>query len=491
MIYGNGQTTANHVITAIADNVQTGIVTSGDGIPAVASIDWQLVLMIVWVIGAAIIGLWLSITNYRFGRKVVKERRFLCAIETGGGRRTLPVYLVEKIYSPCLLSHMGEVAIYIPSTVAEDKEMYRYAIEHELGHYRHYDLIWAMLRGFLLIYYWFNPLVWVAAILSKRDCELACDYSVIQKIGKENRLAYGKTLVNMVGASKALKFHVIQTSTTMYGSASGMKERINMIVKNNKMKVSSLIAVVLMATLSVGFTFTTSPDSVANATQRQEQNIELTTFATQWAEAVTGRDAKTIFQLCENKDLYLTIGGVAENGKLWMGQSSPWPWNQDYKIHILDSSKMDIYYYFRTSSPTVYVAKETVTIRKIDGQYKAVADDWTHFTKITSKAEFDEAYQYGVPELLDFAEAYQHQAEDNQGYNKGRKEILENPAKAALDELNLDGAKVGKIVYHPVYKKAVVTFKWTDGESTVNLIQPTYTDEKGVQRQAAIWVVAN
>lgn len=490
ILYGNGQATTNQVITQIANNMRTGIVTSGDGIPAVVSIDWQLVLMIVWGLGAAAIGLWLCIANFRFSRQVVKERRFLCSIETGD-RKTLPVYLVDGLYSPCLMSNMGEIAIYVTPKVAADEETFRYAIDHELGHYKHYDLIWSVIRCFLLAYYWFNPLVWVAAILSKRDCELACDYSVIQKIGNENRLAYGKTLVNMVAQRGELKHYIFQISTTMYGSSSGMKERISMIVKNSKMKVTTLIAVLLIATLSVGFTFTTAPDSVANIAQKQEQTIEVTAFATKWADAVTGRDAKTIYQLCENKDLYLTIGGVAENGELWMGQSSPWPWNKDYKIHILNSSNMNIYYYFMTSSPTVYVAKETVTITKIDGQYKAVADDWMHFTKVMSKTDFDDAYQFGVPALLDFAETYQHQADDNQGYNKGRKEILENPATAAIDQLNLEGAKVGKIVYHPVYKKAVVTFKWRDGESTVNLVQPTFTDEKGNKIQASVWVVVN
>lgn len=491
IIYGNGQVTANHVITEIVNNVRTGIVTSGDGIPAVVSIDWQLVLMIVWIFGEAAICLWLCMANFRFSKKLLKERRFLCSIETGGHRKNLPVYLVEELYSPCLMSNMREIAIYVTPKVAADEETFRYAVEHELGHYKHYDLTWSVIRSCLLVFYWFNPLVWIAAILSKRDCELACDYSVIRKIGKENRLSYGKTLVNMVGHQPELKFHVFLKSTTMCGSFSGMKERINLIVNNNKMKVSSLIAMLLMATLSVGFTFTTAPDSDSDSGQKHKQTAEVTYFATKWADAVTGRDAKTIYQLCENKDLYLTIGGVAENGELWMGVSSPWPWNKDYKIHILDSSSMDIYYYFMTSSPTVYVAKENVTIKKIDGQYKAVADDWTHFTEVPSKADFDDAYQFGVPRLLDFAEAYQHQADDNQGHNKGRKEILENPATAAIDQLNLEGAKVGKIVYHPVYKKAVVTFKWRDGESTVNLIQPTFTDEKGNTKQATIWVVAN
>jgi len=91
-----------------------------------------------------------------------------------------------------------EVAIYISPKVAEDQEMLRFSIAHEICHYRHNDLIWAGMRCGLLAFYWFNPLVWMAAIMSKRDCELACDYSVLKHIGKNERLAYGSVLVDLI-----------------------------------------------------------------------------------------------------------------------------------------------------------------------------------------------------------------------------------------------------------------------------------------------------
>ncbi|MBS6009934.1 MAG: hypothetical protein KH943_09415, partial [Haemophilus parahaemolyticus] len=42
-----------------------------------------------------------------------------------------------------------------------------------LLHARRRDHIWGGLRCILLCYYWINPLVWAAAFLSKRDCELS------------------------------------------------------------------------------------------------------------------------------------------------------------------------------------------------------------------------------------------------------------------------------------------------------------------------------
>jgi len=277
----------------------------------------------------------------------------------------------------------------------------------------------------------------------------------------------------------------------MYGSTNGIKERVAMIVNNNKMKAPTLILVLLIMALSVGFTFTAAPNQIKDLRNDEDENVEITAIATKWADAFSQRDAKIIHGLCENEELYLTIGGVAENGEYWMGVSSPWPWNEDYVIDIVDSSTIDIYYYFRTSSPTVYVAKETIKIKKIEGEYKASGDSWKHFGKVESKADFDEAYKFGFPDLTEFAATYQFQADDDANYNQGRKEILENPVTAAIDQLNLTGAKAPFIYTDPYAKKAVIKFAWKDGEVTVNLIQPLFTDESGAQRQATIWLVVN
>jgi hypothetical protein len=403
--------------------------------------------------------------------------------------KLLSVYVVEGLDSPCLMGYKGEAAIYVPSEVAADQEKLRFAIAHELCHYKHHDLIWAIVRGGLLAFYWFNPLVWVAAIMSKRDCELACDYGVLKEIGKEDRLAYGRTLVDLISQT-GHRSDVLQMATTMYGSTNGVKERITMIAKNKKMKTTTLIAVLLIAIFAVGCTFTAAPNNVEGLSNDDKNEIEA--FAIKWADAYSDRDAETIYGLCENKELYLTIGGVSENGEYWMGMSSPWPWNKDYVIDIVDSSHIDIYYYFRTSSPTVYTLKETVIIKEINGEYKAIEESWKSFDKIESKADFNEAYKYGFPDFSEFAAAYQSQADDVK-YNKGRKTILENPVSAAIDQLNLVGAKVSATYEDRTTDPAIfgVKFKWDDGEVEVKLIQPMLTDENGAKRQASIWIVVN
>jgi len=506
VLAGHAEAEAIDNAVLIMNNVQTGVMTSGEGISVAATVDWQLLMMIVWAAGVFALVLWFIHVNGKFGKKIFKNRMFLMSVRADkngklavdakglihreAGIKTtklLSVYVVECLDSPCLMGYKGEVAIYVPSEVAADQEKLRFAIAHELCHYKHHDLIWAIVRSGLLAFYWFNPLVWVAAIMSKRDCELACDYGVLKEIGKEDRLAYGRTLVDLIKQSDH-KGDVLQMATTMYGSTNGIKERITLIAKNKKMKVTTLIAVLLVSIFAVGCTFTAAPNNVEGLSNADKKEIEA--FAIKWANAFSQRDARTIHELCESEELYLTIGGIAENGEYWMGWSSPWPWNKDYVIDIENNSTIHMYYYFRTSDPSIYVGKETITAKKIEGAYKAAQVTMNFFKNIKSKADFDVAFAPGFPDFMHLAATYQAQADKNV---RGKTGILENPVSAAIHQLNLVGAKVTESYQDQNAETplAVVKFAWEDGEVEVNLIQPMFIDESGAKRQASIWIVVN
>lgn len=209
------------------------------------------VLRIVWLLGSAAVLAWFTAANLRFSCRLRKAR-----IPFPVEGAPLPVYVTSAAVSPCLFG-LFHPAVYLTPKAAGHPECLRHVVTHELCHYRHGDHIWSLLRGLCLSIYWFNPLVWLAASLSRTDAELACDEAAIRVLGDENRLCYGKTLVDMI-AVRHTPSGILCAATTMTSGKRGIKERLNMIIKNPKALLSAVVAVILLAALLVGCTFTSA-----------------------------------------------------------------------------------------------------------------------------------------------------------------------------------------------------------------------------------------
>ena len=207
------------------------------------------ILRFVWLAGTAVVGLVLIISNLSFGRKLRKTRK---SIEADDSK--LPVYVLDALPSPCLFG-LFRPAIYITSDVAKDETILRHVLAHELTHYLHGDHIWSALRGLSLAVHWYNPLVWLAAALSRRDSELACDEGTIKRIGEEGRIEYGRTLIGLT-CEKRKTMDLLCCATTMTDGKKGIKERITLISKKPRILLPALVVAVLIAAVAVGCTFT-------------------------------------------------------------------------------------------------------------------------------------------------------------------------------------------------------------------------------------------
>ena len=165
----------------------------------------------------------------------------------------VPVYVAPALPSPCLVGALRP-AIYVTEEAAADPVMLRHVLAHELTHYNHLDHFWSILRGVALAMHWWNPLVWVAVVYSRRDGELACDEGALERLGDGERAAYGETLLSLVTA-KAKPSDLLNFATTMSGGKRSLRERIQRIACQPKQLVGAVIAVILVLTLSVLLTF--------------------------------------------------------------------------------------------------------------------------------------------------------------------------------------------------------------------------------------------
>ena len=200
----------------------------------------------IWLAGAVGTALWFLGGNLRFARRLRRGR-----VPLPGQRN---VYTAAFLSSPCLYGLLPP-AIYLTPQAAEDEEVRRYVLRHEETHRRHGDHIWAVLRGIVLALHWYNPLVWAAAILSRRDGELACDEAVLQGADDRQRAAYGRVLIRLV-TEKPRPGDILCCATTMSAGASALKERIAMIARKPRTLWAALLAAVLVLALAAGCTFT-------------------------------------------------------------------------------------------------------------------------------------------------------------------------------------------------------------------------------------------
>ena len=209
------------------------------------AIPWASILRGVWIFGMAAMALWLIIGNLRFYLRLTRCREVL-------KYESPTLYVVQGIETPCLFGLLNP-SVYVTPEVAADKGALAHVLAHEETHYHHKDHIWSLLRCICLVVHWYNPLVWLAAALSRRDSELACDEGAIRRLGEEQRAAYGRTLIGLTCTGVG---GLLRTATTMTGSKKSIKERIVLIAKKPKMKLYTLVAVILIAVIAAGCTFT-------------------------------------------------------------------------------------------------------------------------------------------------------------------------------------------------------------------------------------------
>ena len=238
-------------------------------------LTWLDVLRGIWGGGMVIVALWMLIANIIFMRRLHKGRReFVLPAERNplqdkeilgieddkisSAMRKTKIYIIDELASPCLYGLPLRESIYLTADIAENQEMLRHVLTHEMCHKKHGDSFWSIVRSILLIVYWMNPLVWVAAVLSKRDCELACDEAALLMLGEEERISYGETLLSIITRKGKLS-DIAYTATTMTGSGKSVKERIKYIAEKPRVLGISVVAVLILVMVVSVLVFTKNP----------------------------------------------------------------------------------------------------------------------------------------------------------------------------------------------------------------------------------------
>ena len=209
----------------------------------------EQIVLALWLAGAGLTGAAMLVSNLRFHGRLRKRRERLEGVDA-----PIPVYVTEGLPSPCLAGVLRP-AVYVTPGAAEDETALRHILAHELTHYAHRDHLWSLLRCLALALHWYNPLVWLAVGLSKGDGELACDEGAVARLGEEERIPYGRTLVDMVAARSLRPGDLLSVSTAMTGGKKSITQRVSALVKKPETVKAALFAVIAVVALSAVFVF--------------------------------------------------------------------------------------------------------------------------------------------------------------------------------------------------------------------------------------------
>ena len=222
------------------------------------------IAVLLWLFGmVCLLGVQMQVER-KFRRILVENRR-------KAGIYGPHVYIANGIRTPLLFRSKGIATdIYLPEHIVQREDLVEHAILHEKVHKRHGDIWWGYLRNFIVAVYWFHPLVWVAAILSKKDCEYACDSGVMKGMNQKERISYGNSLLSLMQIGKGISFFSVATGMSV--GKSEIKERITMVKVGTKKSVLAILAVCIILA-GVGVVVFTGADRGAAKTKDKTEKI--------------------------------------------------------------------------------------------------------------------------------------------------------------------------------------------------------------------------
>ncbi len=257
--------------------------------PAAKLLTTAQILQIVWFSGSALLGLWLFGAWAVFTIRLRRDRRFL------GKRGGTCIYVSGAVKSPCLAGLIP--AVYLTEDVLQADEA-ELILRHELTHLRHLDFLWSLCRTATVTVYWWNPFIWLAAICSKRDAELACDEAVAAKLPESKRLAYARAILAQAPRKTA--------ALSLAGPP--VKERILFLTKKQRTSVLCVILALLLVVSATGCSF-------AELTQQKAGEITMPDHATDSSANATPQEADSALPVMDTVEL---IGFVADSQTPWI-----------------------------------------------------------------------------------------------------------------------------------------------------------------------------
>ncbi len=204
---------------------------------------WLFIGSLVWRAGMAVLLLYSFIALLRL------KRRLQGAVYFRGN-----IYLSDNIETAFVIG-IFRPKIYLPANLKEKEQ--EYILLHEQTHIRRFDHIIKIISFLALCIHWFNPLVWLAFLLSARDMEMACDEAVIKKLGYEVKKDYSSSLLTLATG------RAIVGGTPLAFGEGDTKSRVKNVLSYKKPAVWLAVAAILVVAVVVAGLMANPREAVA------------------------------------------------------------------------------------------------------------------------------------------------------------------------------------------------------------------------------------
>jgi len=294
-------------------HVQTSDIEE-DGTHRVVYTDWGTVWILVtkflWMGGMAVLILYSTLSLLRLKRHLI-----------GAARLRDNIYLADHINSPFVIG-LFRPRIYLPSSLSEKEQ--DYIILHEQYHIGRWDHVIKLLSFAALCLHCFNPLVWIAFILSGRDMEMSCDEAVLRKLGDHIRADYSASLLSLATGRR-----IIAGAPLAFGEGN-TEGRIKNIAKWKKPALWITVAAIVICLIT----------AICLITNPMNRNTMLLGAEYRIAETLYHTEEYPVFRDEDQHSLCITADYC-----LWARNPDSGEWKLEGQMHPYSLSKEELEQY--------------------------------------------------------------------------------------------------------------------------------------------------
>ena len=223
-----------------------------------ASLSTQDFLLIVWLSGVGVCLMYLATLYTALRRRMRRNaappsQRLMALFDQTKAeldiRANIKLICQYEYGTPALLLPRT-ILMPVDTLVAMNDEQVKFALHHELMHYKHRDHLMCLLLSVLNAVHWFNPFVWLAFRQMRSDMEVKCDGAVVKRLTAAQKSRYASLIVSLFTQSQRRQLVLGMAQDNMKKVAEHRVRGIFMGAKSRRSArlVSALVVVLLAVT---------------------------------------------------------------------------------------------------------------------------------------------------------------------------------------------------------------------------------------------------